>query len=242
MRACVPRRRSAFVPLALRRRDIGARRNTHAGNGRCCVAGTVGLLRWRSGTGAPAAMARARGWLVVSWTGATCAAGRKFEADRRDASRAPVRGGRRFATSAAKRLGVCRQAWRGWVPAERSPALERHLAALSCFGTWPGSRSRYIPAAVKREVWRRDQGCCSYVDPYSGRRCGSRYRLEIDHIVPFALGGATELFNLRLRCRAHHSFAPRSCCLAHPASCRLKPCTPWFPRSAVERGADRRIA
>ena len=48
-------------------------------------------------------------------------------------------------------------------------------------------RSRYIPAPVRREVWRRDGGCCSYVDPHSGRRCGSRFLLELDHIVPFAL-------------------------------------------------------
>ncbi len=88
--------------------------------------------------------------------------------------------------------------------AARSPALERHLAALRCAGAVPGSRSRYIAAVVRREVWRRDQGCCSYVDPHSGRRCGSRYRLEIDHIVPFALGGGAEPANLRVRCRAHH--------------------------------------
>ncbi|MDE0445920.1 MAG: hypothetical protein OXH96_04535 [Spirochaetaceae bacterium] len=134
---------------------------------------------------------------------ATCAAGPRFEADRRSASLAPERGGCRFPTSAAKRLAYA--AGLGAVaPAERSPALDRHLAALSCCGAVPGSRSRYIPVAVKREVWRRDQGCCSYVDPHSGRRCGSRYRLEIDHIVPFALGGGAEPENLRVRCGAHH--------------------------------------
>ena len=134
---------------------------------------------------------------------ATCAAGPQFEIDRRNAAPPPVRGGPRFPTSAAKRLAYA--AGLGAVaPAERSPALERHLAALSCVGAWPSSRSRYIPAAVRREVWRRDQGCCSYVDPHSGRRCGSRYRLEIDHIVPFALGGGAEPGNLRLRCEAHH--------------------------------------
>ena len=131
---------------------------------------------------------------------ATCAAGVRFEADRRDASRVPARGGHRCSNSPAKRLAYA--AGRGAV--ERSPALQRHLAALSCFGALPGSRSRYIPVAVKREVWRRDQGRCSYVDRHSGRRCGSRYRLEIDHIVPFALGGPTDLVNLRVRCRAHH--------------------------------------
>ena len=133
----------------------------------------------------------------------TWPAGQWCEADRRNSSRTPVRGGSRFPTSAAKRFAYAAGLGAAGA-AEGSPALERHLAALSCFGSWPGSRSRHIPAAVKREVWRRDQGCCSYVDPHSGRRCGSRYRLEIDHIVPFALGGASDLINLRLRCEAHH--------------------------------------
>ena len=70
-------------------------------------------------------------------------------------------------------------------------------------------RSRYIPAPVRREVWRRDGGCCSFVDPHSGRRCGSRFLLELDHIVPFALGGSAEPANLRLHCSAHHRFRHR---------------------------------
>ena len=141
------------------------------------------------------------------------AAGAQFDAGKRGASRAPVRSHDRFTSSAAKRLAYA--AGQGAV--ERSPALARHLAALNGFGALPGSRSRYIPVAVRSDVWRRDNGCCSYVDPHSGRRCGSRYRLEIDHVVPFALGGATELSNLRVRCRAHHRLrhAPRH---AHPAS------------------------
>ena len=70
----------------------------------------------------------------------------------------------------------------------------------------PQSRTsgRAIPAAVKRQVWTRDQGCCSYVDRASGRRCGSRHQVQIDHVLPFALGGGTEPENLRLLCAAHH--------------------------------------
>ncbi|MCY4481899.1 MAG: hypothetical protein OXC12_03410 [Spirochaetaceae bacterium] len=113
------------------------------------------------------------------------------------AARPPMGDRHRVAGSAANRLGH-RAGYGAAGPAERSPALERHLTALSCFGALPESRSRYIPVAVKREVWRRDQGCCSYVDRHSGRRCGSRFRLEIDHIVPFALGGGAEPGNLRL--------------------------------------------
>ena len=139
------------------------------------------------------------------------AAGAQFDAGKRGASRAPVRGHDRFTSSAAKRLAYA--AGQGAV--ERSPALARHLAALNGFGASPGSRSRYIPVAVRRDVWRRDNGCCSYVDPHSGRRCGSRYRLEIDHVVPFALGGATELSNLRVLCEVR-DYAKRLRETGHP--------------------------
>ena len=61
---------------------------------------------------------------------------------------------------------------------------------------------RAIPAAVRRAVWRRDRGRCSYVDRTSGRRCGSQHLLQIDHVVPYAQGGAAEPNNLRLLCAA----------------------------------------
>ena len=65
-------------------------------------------------------------------------------------------------------------------------------------------RSRAIPVAVQRQVWKRDRGCCSYVDRSGGRRCGSYHLLQIDHVLPFALGGGAEPDNLRLLCAAHH--------------------------------------
>ena len=63
---------------------------------------------------------------------------------------------------------------------------------------------RAIPAAVRRQVWQRDEGGCSYVDPVSGRRCGSSHLLQVDHIFPYALGGRSDPPNLRLLCFAHH--------------------------------------
>ena len=69
-----------------------------------------------------------------------------------------------------------------------------------------GVTGRAIPAAVKREVWRRDRGRCRYVDRTSGRRCGSQHLLQIDHVVPYACGGAAEPNNLRLLCAAHHRY------------------------------------
>ena len=83
-------------------------------------------------------------------------------------------------------------------------APQRHTASTAAMLSRSRVRGRVIPAAVKRQVWERDRGCCSYVDRGSGRRCGSRHLLQIDHILPFALGGSAEPDNLRLLCAAHH--------------------------------------
>jgi hypothetical protein len=53
-------------------------------------------------------------------------------------------------------------------------------------------RRRPIPERVRHEVWRRDRGAC--VD------CGSRARLEFDHIVPVSRGGSSTARNVELRC------------------------------------------
>jgi len=62
---------------------------------------------------------------------------------------------------------------------------------------------RHVPMAVRREVFRRDGGRCTFVGD-TGHRCESRRRLELDHVVPIARGGLTTADNLRLRCRTHN--------------------------------------
>lgn len=52
---------------------------------------------------------------------------------------------------------------------------------------------RYVTARLKKAVFERDEVC---------QKCGGKYALEIDHRIPFALGGKTELQNLRLLCRS----------------------------------------
>lgn len=66
----------------------------------------------------------------------------------------------------------------------------------------PGSR--HVPAAVRREVWKRDRGQCAFVG--DARRCTERGFLELHHVVPFADGGPTTVENLELRCRAHNVY------------------------------------
>src|SRR5690606_37608459 len=67
---------------------------------------------------------------------------------------------------------------------------------------------RYVPKAVRREVYDRDGGCCTF-ESADGRRCGEVFGLEIDHIVPFALGGPASAPNLRLLCKTHNRLAAR---------------------------------
>jgi hypothetical protein len=65
-------------------------------------------------------------------------------------------------------------------------------------------RSRHIPASVKRDVWRRDEGRCAYI----GRegRCTERGFLEYHHVQPYAAGGLVTTANIELRCRAHNEY------------------------------------
>lgn len=67
------------------------------------------------------------------------------------------------------------------------------------------AKGRYIPASVKREVWRRDQGRCAFIAD-GGRKCGSPDRAEFHHLQPYAVGGQTTAQNIEIRCRAHNGF------------------------------------
>jgi hypothetical protein len=84
----------------------------------------------------------------------------------------------------------------------RASGVKRTGGKSACDG---GAGSRYVPESVRREVYRRDGGECSYVG-VEGKRCGSRWDVEVDHIEPHALGGRSEVGNLRLLCRAHNAY------------------------------------
>ena len=64
-------------------------------------------------------------------------------------------------------------------------------------------RRRYIPVSIRRAVWERDQGQCTYISP-ARHRCTARRFLEFDHVQPVARGGKATVEGLRLRCRAHN--------------------------------------
>ncbi|MGH2395964.1 MAG: HNH endonuclease [bacterium] len=65
--------------------------------------------------------------------------------------------------------------------------------------------SRHIPAEVKRAVWLRDGGRCTFVSR-NGRRCTDQGFLEFHHVTPYAVGGPPTVDNIQLRCRAHNGY------------------------------------
>jgi hypothetical protein len=65
--------------------------------------------------------------------------------------------------------------------------------------------SRYMPAAVKRVVRKRDQGRCTFVGK-QGRRCTERRGLEFHHDDPYGRGGDRSPSNVRLLCKVHNVY------------------------------------
>jgi 5-methylcytosine-specific restriction endonuclease McrA len=66
-----------------------------------------------------------------------------------------------------------------------------------------GEPSRRIPTAIRDAVFERDKGRCTFVGR-DGKRCDATHHLQIDHIAPYARGGANALRNLRLLCERHN--------------------------------------
>lgn len=62
---------------------------------------------------------------------------------------------------------------------------------------WDRKRSRYVPKAVRRQVFERDGRKC--------RECAAIEHLALDHIKAFIHGGSHRPTNLRVLCRTCNS-------------------------------------
>ncbi len=107
-----------------------------------------------------------------------------------------------------------------------------------------GVRKGYIPARVRRAVWERDGGRCTFVSA-RGHRCNAQRFLEFDHVVPVARGGASTVEGLRLRCRAHNQYEAERVFGAEfmrhkPPGARLAPAAAERPELAREPAAPKR--
>jgi hypothetical protein len=70
------------------------------------------------------------------------------------------------------------------------------------------AKREHVPAHVLAAALERAGHCCEW-SLASGGVCGSRRRLQPDHIQPLALGGTSDLANIRILCAFHNLLAAR---------------------------------
>ena len=84
------------------------------------------------------------------------------------------------------------------------PAVQRARAVST--GDASASSSRHIPDSIKREVFVRDGGRCSFTNE-EGQRCSETGNLEFDHRDGFARNPVHRADRIRLLCHAHNQHA-----------------------------------
>jgi len=87
------------------------------------------------------------------------------------------------------------------VEAKRYGKVKNPRKNLEDADTAPGVRG--ISAAVKRFVWARDGGQCTF-ESHNGRRCPERRGLQFHHDDPYGFGGDRSASNIRLLCEQHN--------------------------------------
>lgn len=80
--------------------------------------------------------------------------------------------------------------------------------------SYPLTKRPHISVHVKRKLYVQAEGCCQYQSP-DGKRCGSRFQVQIDHVTPVNWGGKSSAENLRLLCRTHNLLEARKLGLHH---------------------------
>jgi hypothetical protein len=101
------------------------------------------------------------------------------------------------------------------------PSEPISLTAIAAAPPAPRGRGA-VPAAVEREVRLRDGDRCQWLLDRGGV-CGSTWQVELDHIVPVALGGPSTAANLRCACRVHNQRAAELVLGAAAVAARRRP-------------------
>jgi hypothetical protein len=92
--------------------------------------------------------------------------------------------------------------------AQSSQEASQNQSTFTLEPQWDPIKGKYIriflKAQTRREVWVRDAGACTEVDPQTGVCCGSTRFIDVDHRIPVSQGGTNEVSNLALRCSSHN--------------------------------------
>ena len=92
--------------------------------------------------------------------------------------------------------------------AKRRGLVKRPRAVAVSAAAVESTNPRHVPAAVRREVFLRDEGKCQW--PLAeGGICGSTHRVELDHVVPVGRGGKATVAGIRVLCSLHNQLAAR---------------------------------
>lgn len=89
---------------------------------------------------------------------------------------------------------ICDLAIEEWDPGQVQPKRKYTLNQKAQKIATPKKHRIKTSSAIRRQVWQRDKSSCT--------QCGSKYALQIDHIIPKAFGGSDTAENLRLLCRS----------------------------------------
>ena len=65
--------------------------------------------------------------------------------------------------------------------------------------------NKTLTAKTKSIILKRDL-CCQYTDPLTNKKCGSTFKLEIDHKQPRWADGEHRISNLQALCKQHNHF------------------------------------
>ena len=68
------------------------------------------------------------------------------------------------------------------------------------------TQSRHCSAHTERSVWVRAQSRCEHVDEKTGHRCEETRRLQLDHVIPFAISQDSSEQNIELVCTSHNLY------------------------------------
>ncbi len=70
----------------------------------------------------------------------------------------------------------------------------------------PPTPSRHCSAKTERVIWTRAQSRCEHVDNKTGHRCSETRRLQLDHMIPYAVSYDSSEHNMQLLCTQHNLY------------------------------------